>query len=74
MADVETSSVIVEVKSREELPKWLKDAVAQARSYNKDGSKLPIVCLKEKGKQGFLVVIYSYDFRQWFGDLIDKEG
>jgi len=72
VADFETDNVVGEVKSRVKLPKWLTDAVAQVRGYNLLGNKLPILCLKQRGEQGFLVVIHSHDFREWFGDLINE--
>lgn len=68
--DFETETVVGEVKSRQSLPKWLKDAVAQAWCYVLpfDG-KMPVVCLKERGTRGFLVVIHSDDFMDWYGEL-----
>ena len=74
MADFHTDLVVGEVKSRANLPKWLTDAMNQVRSYNLMGNRLPILCLKERGMRGFLVVIHSSDFEAYFGDLIDKEG
>ena len=68
--DFETDAVIGEVKSRKTLPKWLKDAMAQARQYAQPlNCKLPVLCLKERGMRGYLVVIHSEDFVQWYGDL-----
>jgi len=68
--DFETDSVVGEVKSRKALPKWLTGAVAQARRYAQPfDDKLPVVCLKEKGMRGFLVVIHSDDFMDWYGDV-----
>jgi len=68
--DFETDAVIGEVKSRQSLPKWLKEAMAQARQYAQPlNCKLPVLCLKEKGMRGYLVVIHSDDFGAWYGDL-----
>jgi len=68
--DFETEAVVGEVKSRKALPRWLKDAVAQARRYALPfNGKLPVVCLKEKGMRGYFVVIHSDDFMDWYGDL-----
>jgi hypothetical protein len=71
--DFETSFVIGEVKSRKALPKWLTGAVAQVRGYNVLGNKLPVLCIKERGMRGFLIVIHSSDFQDYFGDLIETE-
>lgn len=68
--DFETDFVIGEVKSRKALPKWLTEAVAQARRYAQPfDDKLPVLCLKAKGMRGFLVVIHSDDFTDWYGEL-----
>lgn len=68
--DFETDTMVGEVKSRKTLPKWLTEAVTQARRYAQPlNSKLPVLCLKEKGMRGFLVVIHSDDFVDWYGDL-----
>jgi len=68
--DFETDAIVGEVKSRKTLPKWLREAVAQARGYAQPfNDKLPVLCLKEKGVRGFLVVIHSDDFVDWYGDL-----
>lgn len=66
--DVETSWVVVEVKWRKHLPKWLTDGMAQAKRYAKL-KKLPILLLKEGGEQGALVVMNYEDFKAWFGDF-----
>ena len=72
--DFETDSVVGEVKSRKTLPKWLKEAVEQARRYASPfNGKLPVTCIKEKGARGFLVVVHSQDFVDWYGDLPVRE-
>lgn len=72
--DFVTDFVVGSVKSREKFPKWLTEAVDQVRGYVKAGNgKLPVLCLLERGRRGFLVVIQSQDFQDYFGDLIDTE-
>ena len=73
--DFVTDLVVGSVKSRDEFPKWLTEAIEQVCSYPEArNGKLPVLCLLEKGRRGFLVVIRSQDFEAYFGDLIDKEG
>jgi hypothetical protein len=68
--DFETDAVVGEVKSRKSLPRWLKEAMAQARQYAQPlNHKLPVLCLREKGMRGYFVVIHSEDFADWYGDL-----
>lgn len=70
--DFETDFVVGSVKSRKQLPKWLTEAVEQVRGYAQPlNNKLPILCLVEKDKRGFLVVIHVKDFEAYFGDLVD---
>ena len=59
--------VIGQVKSREKFPKWLMDPMQKVRDFAKYTGKLPILCLVEKGRRGFLVVIDSRDFEDFFG-------
>lgn len=47
--DIEHGTFSVEVKHKQSLPEWLKDAMEQAEEANV-GEKLPIVILHEKGK------------------------
>ena len=47
--DIEHGTFSVEVKHKQSLPDWLKDAMEQAEEAG-DGNKLPIVILHEKGK------------------------
>ena len=73
--DFVTSLTVGSVKSREQFPKWLTEAVGQLQDYAKaEPGKLPVLCLVEKGKHGFLIVIRSGGFADYFGeDFIDKE-
>ena len=68
-ADVVTDWLSVEVKSRKELPQWLRDAVAQAKR-NGGISQLPVAILHQVGQRhaGDLVVMTLADFENWFGD------
>lgn len=67
-ADVQTVWLSVEVKTRKELPQWLRDAVAQAKR-NSGVSQLPVAILHQVGQRhaGDLVVIALADFEGWFG-------
>ena len=73
--DFVTSLTVGSVKSREQLPKWLTEAIGQLQGYAKaEPCKLPVLCLVEKGKRGFLIVIRSGDFEDFFGeDFIDTK-
>lgn len=69
-ADVETPAYSVEVKSRQNLPAWLINAVAQARR-NAPEDKLPIVVAHQVGQRRVndLVIVRLGDFIEWFGDV-----
>lgn len=67
-ADVQTDWLSVEVKSRKQLPQWLRGAVAQAKR-NAGVSQLAVAILHEVGRNhdGDLVVMTLRDFEEWFG-------
>lgn len=66
--DVAHKWLAIEVKHRKRLPKWLKEAMAQARAAS-GLSQLPIVVLHEAGQchDEDLVVLALKDFVEWFG-------
>jgi len=68
--DVLTPWACVEVKTRQALPRWLTDALAQARS-NCWGDRLPLVVLHVTGERhdNDLVVLRLRDFEDWYGPL-----
>jgi hypothetical protein len=68
--DVETSWACVEVKERQRLPAWLKEAVHQAVA-GAWGDRLPLVVLHQAGQRhdGDLVIMRLRDFQDWFGEL-----
>ena len=63
--DVATASLTVEVKSRKRLPRWIKDALAQAEA-SAQTPQLPIVVLHEDGRRyaDSLVVLRLADFKR----------
>ena len=65
-ADVAHEWLAPEVKSREELPKWLVEAVAQARAGASEG-RLPMVVLPQVGARHAedLVVLRLADWQRW---------
>ena len=65
--DIVADWLVVEVKHRKRLPKWLKGALAQAQAHARD--RLPICVLHECGGRYLdcLVVIGLGDFLDWFG-------
>ena len=67
--DVVTSTLSVEVKTRKTLPKWLKDALAQATN-GADG-RLPVVIIHQAGERHAddLVLVRMGDFEDWFGEV-----
>jgi len=69
--DVEAGMFAVEVKSRKELPAWLLDAVAQAKTNARDG-RVPIVVLHKTGTRydtSSLVIMEICDFVDLHGEL-----
>jgi len=70
--DVAHPWLAVEVKSRQRLPAWLREALAQAVAAARDG-QLPIVVLHQCGERhdDDLVVVTLQDFQAWFGDVGD---
>lgn len=70
--DVISPKLVIECKYRKALPKWLKDALRQAKvapyTWGNRG-KFPAVAIKEKGMRGFIVLMHSEDWKDWFGDL-----
>lgn len=60
----------VECKQRKHLPKWATQVLEQAQSYAPD--KTPIGYLHEKYKKRAIIVMYSDDFSDWFGDIITR--
>jgi hypothetical protein len=69
--DVLTDWLAIEVKSRDHLPAWIKDAVTLAQRVARP-NRLGIAVLHEKNSREDLVVLSIHDFRQWFGELNRK--
>lgn len=74
--DVISAQLVIECKYRKLLPKWLKKALRQAKvaahTWGNKG-KFPAVAIKEKGMHGFIVLMHSDDWAQWFGEVTLKE-
>jgi len=68
--DVATGWASVEVKTRQELPAWLLDAVRQA-VRNAHPNTLALVILHQVGERhdNDLVVLRLRDFEDWYGKL-----
>lgn len=68
-ADVDAGWLSVEVKHRQSIPQWLRDAMKQS-SRNARADQLSIVVVHEHGASGAddLVFLTLGDFKQWFGD------
>jgi hypothetical protein len=66
--DIITDHLVVEVKDRARLPRWLLRGLAQARAYE-GGKRLPILIAHERGQRhdNDLVVIAFKDFIEYFG-------
>ena len=82
-ADITGSWFIVEVKTRQKLPGWIHDAMAQVEKHG-DGAQLPIVILHQERqpyREAFLMM-RAGAFVEWFGDgkpgglvdLVDAAG
>jgi len=65
LPDVESDWLVAECKHRKSLPKWLKDALAQAKRYA-GPSQLPIVVLHERYQRDSMVLLSLKDFTEWF--------
>ena len=67
--DIRHEWLSVEVKSRNSIPAWIKDAMAQAVASIR-GDQLPIVVIHENGARydDALVMVPLKDFTLWFGD------
>lgn len=63
--DVLTDWLAVEVKHRQELPRWIVQAVQKARGHA-GRERLGIAVLHEHGKHDNLVVLSLSDFQEWF--------
>lgn len=66
--DVSTKLLSVEVKEKQELPKWLIDAMSQA-VRNCEENKIPVVILHRKGDEHRFdyLIIRLGDFRDYWG-------
>ena len=65
--DVVTPWIVAECKHRQTLPRWIVDALANARRHA-GSDKLGIAVLHEHGRHDSLVVLSLADFVDWFGD------
>ena len=70
--DVAHEWLSIEVKHRQTLPAWLKDALAQAHAAAR-GSQLPVAILHEAGSRHDrdVVCLSLADFEAWFGPVGD---
>jgi hypothetical protein len=66
--DIEHSVWAVEVKHRQKLPDWLKDAMSQARASVR-GNKIPLVVLHEHGRHSSLAVLRLSDLVELCGEI-----
>jgi hypothetical protein len=66
--DVITNWLSVECKHRQSLPRWLKDALEQAK-HHADDDQLALAVPHEHGPQhdDDLVLLSPADFARWFG-------
>lgn len=71
--DVTNDWLVVECKHRQQLPKWIVEAVEQARSYA-NGAQLGVAVLHElhKHQKNDLVVMKWGDFQEWFGGTLPE--
>ncbi|MCS7260607.1 MAG: hypothetical protein NZ765_07485 [Anaerolineae bacterium] len=69
-ADVVNGWLSVEVKTRRQLPKWLHEALQQARAGAGEG-QLAVAILHQTGDRydDAVVLIRLRDFEAWFGNL-----
>ena len=69
-AHVRADWLTAEIKHRASLPRWLTDAIDQARRYSTD-AQLPVAVLHAKGQrvEDSLVVMRLRDFVAWHGEI-----
>jgi len=68
LADAKGPSMSVEVKYRKQIPKWLWDAVDQARR-NAENDEFPAVRLIERYRHRSICVMDWNIFVEWFGEF-----
>ena len=64
--DVTSDWLVVEVKHRKSLPKWIADDLEKARTKAK-GDQLGIVLLHQRYKHDDVIILSRKDFEDWFG-------
>lgn len=71
--DVATSRLAIEVKTRRELPAWLRDAMQQA--HDNAGERVPVVILHQIGRRhdDDLVLLRFADFEHLAGQSGDSD-
>lgn len=74
--DVAHDWLAIEIKHKQKLPDWVKDALDQAIASNPTGSKLPVAILHESGERfdQAMVVIKLGDFVDWFVSRSEAGG
>lgn len=67
--DVAHDWLSIECKHRQEIPHWLREALAQATASAAGTDKLPVAIIHESGKRhdSDLVVMTLAQFESWFG-------
>ena len=65
-SDVTSDWLIVEVKERQQLPRWIQDDLDKARKKATD-EQLGIVLLHQKGKHDDVILVARSDWEAWFG-------
>lgn len=70
--DVENALLSVEVKSRQRLPDWLTEGVAQARGYA-EGAKVPLLAVGSPKDSAVYIVMHVADFRAWYIGIPEAE-
>ena len=60
-ADCLHPRLFIEVKYRQKM--WIWELWEKTKKLAKEEKKIPVICLKQKSKKGFLLVIHSEDFK-----------
>ena len=66
LCDVASEWLVIEVKHREKLPKWIADDLDKARRKAQVG-QLGLVLLHQKYSHDDVIIMARSDFENWFG-------
>lgn len=66
--DVIHPTLAIECKARTTMPKWLMDVWGEIGVKAKKTNKIPVICMREKGKEPLAIVS-----AEWLAKILEKE-